>query len=207
MEKKREVPSFMRKCLAVDAYLTDVIAKWAEQSSYLKQLKIYHKVLWISSHAIVWLMTNLALIWIIANPNLYQMQVNLMLGLILDIIVIAVLKALTRRRRPSTNNSLSSKKDSFPSGHSARAAFVVYFFINLWPVHMICVPSLLAWSFSVCFSALISRSHHIFDVAAGVVVGIFEGLLMGYLYLDQETCTKFIWWITDEKLSGPDYDV
>lgn len=34
----------------------------------------------ISSHAIVWLMTNLALIWIIANPNLYQMQVNLMLG-------------------------------------------------------------------------------------------------------------------------------
>lgn len=72
---------------------------------------------------------------------------------------------------------------------------------------MLCVPSLLAWSFSVCFSALLSRSHHILDVAAGVVVGILEGLLMGYLYLDQETCTKFIWWITDEKLSGPEYDV
>lgn len=46
-EEKREVPSLMRKCLAVDAYLTNVVVNWAEQSSYLRQLKIYHKVLWV----------------------------------------------------------------------------------------------------------------------------------------------------------------
>ncbi|XP_071636376.1 polyisoprenoid diphosphate/phosphate phosphohydrolase PLPP6-like [Temnothorax longispinosus] len=207
MEEKREIPSMLRKFLAVDAYLTNAFVKWAEQVSLLRRLKAHNKTLDISCHSIAWLVTNLMLIWVFNNSNLYQMQVNLLIGLTLDIILVVTLKAITRRRRPTINGSLAPEKDSFPSGHSTRAAFITYFFFNLWPIPLICVPFLLAWSFSVCMSKLLVRKHHIIDILAGIILGIFQGLLIGYIYLKQETCASLVWWITDEKISGAEYDV
>lgn len=201
------MPSTLRKLLAVDAYLTHAFVSWAEQISYLRQLKIHHKVLEISCNSIAWLATVLVLIWTFNNSNLYQMQVNLFIGLVLDIILVAVLKAITRRRRPTTNDDPSSAKDSFPSGHVSRATFVAYYFLNLWPLPLICAPPLLAWCSSVCISGLLMRKHHILDVLTGILLGVFQGLLMGYIYLEKDTCTSLIWWITDEKISGAEYDV
>lgn len=125
----------------------------------------------------------------------------------LDIILVATLKAITRRKRPTINDNFFSEKDSFPSGHSTRAAFITYFYLNLWPVPLIYIPFLLAWSFSVCMSRLLVRKHHIIDILAGIALGIFQGLLIGYMYLEQETCASLVWWITDEKISGAEYDV
>jgi len=51
------------------------------------------------------------------------------------------------------------------------------------------------------------RKHHILDVLAGIILGIFQGFLIEYIYLSQETCTSLIWWLTDEKISGAEYDV
>lgn len=207
MEEKREVPSKLRTFLAVDAYLTNAFVNWAQQFLFLRQLKTYHVFLKISCHSIIWLATNLVLIWTFNISNLYQMQVNLFIGLLLDIILVSVLKAVARRRRPTTNDNLSPSKDSFPSGNASRAAFITYFFIILWPVPLICMPPLLAWSFSICMSRLLKREHHIGDVLTGIALGIFEGMLIGYIYLEQETCTNLVWWITDEKISGAEYDV
>lgn len=132
---------------------------------------------------------------------------KIILGLVLDIILVAVLKAVTRRRRPTANDDLfilGPDKYSFPSGHASRSAFVVYFFFYLWPVSLIYTPPLLAWSFSVCMSRLLMRRHHLLDVLVGIFLGIFEGLLIGYIYLEQETCINLISWITDEKIDGPE---
>ncbi|KYN14661.1 putative lipid phosphate phosphatase PPAPDC3 [Trachymyrmex cornetzi] len=159
----------------------------------------------ISCHGIPWLAVSLISIWVFNVKSLYQMQTNLLIGLLLDIIVVAVLKAVTRRRRPTTNGdpfSLGPDKYSFPSGHSSRSAFVVYFFFNLWPISLIYSPPLLAWSFSVCMSRLLMRRHYMLDVFGGVLLGIFEGLLIGYFYLEQETCVYLISWITDDKIPG-----
>ncbi|XP_039309542.1 phospholipid phosphatase 6 [Solenopsis invicta] len=208
MEEKREVPFTLRQLLAVDAYLTNAFVNWAEQVLFLRQLKTYHKVLDISCHNLIWLITNLMLIWVLNNSNLYQIQVNLIIGLTLTIILVAFLKAATRRRRPiTTSDSFALEKDSFPSGHSTNAAFITYFFLYLWPVSFICIPFLLAWSFSVCMSRLLTRKHYIADVLAGIALGMLQGLLQGYIYLEQDTCTRLVWWITDEKISGAEYDV
>ncbi|XP_012539343.1 phospholipid phosphatase 6 [Monomorium pharaonis] len=207
MEEKREIPSTLRKFLAVDAYLTNAFVNWAEQISLLKRLKAYHKLLDISCHNLIWLITNLMFIWVLNNSNLYQMQVNLLIGLTLDIISVVFLKAITRRRRPTTGNNFAPEKDSFPSGHATRAAFITYFFINLWPIPLICILFLLAWSFSVCLSKLLMRKHHIADILVGIALGTVQGILLGYIYLDQDTCARLVWWITDEKISGAEYDV
>ncbi|XP_018311834.1 phospholipid phosphatase 6 [Mycetomoellerius zeteki] len=202
---KREISTTLRKVLAVDAYLTDEFVKLVEKILPLRQLKVHNKLLEISCHGIPWLAISLVSIWVFNIKSLYQMQMNLLIGLLLDIIIVAVLKAVTRRRRPTINDdpfSLGPDKYSFPSGHSSRSAFVVYFFFNLWPISLIYSPPLLAWSFSVCMSRLLMRRHYILDVLGGVLLGIFEGLLMGYMYLEQETCMYLISWITDEKIPG-----
>ncbi|XP_050462487.1 polyisoprenoid diphosphate/phosphate phosphohydrolase PLPP6-like [Cataglyphis hispanica] len=197
---KRQIPMLLRKVLAVDAYLTDVFVKFIEKLLPFKQLKVHYQLLEVSCHGIPWLGTSLALIWILNSKSLYQMQVNLLIGLLFDTILVAVIKAITRRRRPISNDDLFAigpDKYSFPSGHSSRAAFIVYFFFYIWSIPLICVPPLLAWSFSVCMSRLLMRRHHILDVLVGVFLGIFEGLIIGYIYLEQETCINLISWITD----------
>ncbi|KAL0111340.1 hypothetical protein PUN28_012910 [Cardiocondyla obscurior] len=197
---KRQVPTPLRKALAVDAYLTDKFVKLIEKILPLKQLKVHYKVLEISCHGIPWLIMSVVSIWIFNSKTLYQMQINLILGLILDIIFISVIKAVTRRRRPTVNDDLFAigpDKYAFPSGHASRAAFIVYFFFYLWPLPLICTPPLLAWSFSVCMTRLLMHRHHILDVIVGIFLGIFEGSLVGYIYLDHETCVNLISWITN----------
>ena len=124
--------------------------------------------------------------------------------------MIAVLKAIIRRRRPAKNDdplSMGPDKYSFPSGHASRAAMIVYFLLNLWPVSIFCILPLLAWSISVCLSRLLMRRHHLLDIVAGVLLGIVEGIFIGYIYLSPETSAGMIFWLTDEKISGAEYDV
>ncbi|XP_011866194.1 PREDICTED: presqualene diphosphate phosphatase-like [Vollenhovia emeryi] len=203
---KRQVPTPLRKALAVDAYLSDEFVKLVEKLVPLRQLKVHYKLLEVSCHGIPWIGMSLVLIWVFNSKALYQMQINLLIGLLLDVTFIAVLKAVTRRRRPAGDSvdsfHIGPDKYSFPSGHASRAAFVVYFFFHLWPVPSICIPPLLAWSFSVCMSRVLMRRHHLLDVLAGVLLGIFEGLLIGYIYLEHETCVSLISWITDEKMDA-----
>lgn len=201
--EKRQIPTLLRKVLAVDAYLTDELVKFAEKFLPLKQLKVHYKLLEVSCHGIVWLATSLVLIWVFNSKSLYQMQVNLLIGLVLDIILIALIKAITRRRRPTSDDvpfSLGPDKYSFPSGHASRAAFIVYFFFHLWPISLIYASALLVWSFCVCMSRILLRRHHILDVLFGVLLGVFESLIIGYIYLEQDTCVNLISWITDVKI-------
>ncbi|EZA58792.1 Presqualene diphosphate phosphatase [Ooceraea biroi] len=203
LSEKRQVPSLLRKVLAVDAYLTDELVKLTEKFLPLKQLKVHYRVLEISCHGVLWLATSLILIWVFNTRSLYQMQVNLLIGLLLDIVLVAVVKSITRRRRPATNDdpfTLGPDKYSFPSGHASRAAFVAYFFFHLWPISLIYAPPLLAWSFSVCMSRLLMRRHHIIDVVVGIILGILEGLIIGFIYLEENMCVSLISWITDEKV-------
>ncbi|KMQ92401.1 presqualene diphosphate phosphatase, partial [Lasius niger] len=149
--EKRQIPTLLRKVLAVDAYLTDKFVKLIEKFLPLKQLKVHCTLLEVSCHGIPWLAISLILIWVLNSKSLCQMQVNLLIGLLLDIISVAVIKAIIRRRRPTSNDdpfAIGPDKYSFPSGHASRAAFIVYFFFHLWSISLIYAPPLLAWSFS-----------------------------------------------------------
>ncbi|XP_068979130.1 polyisoprenoid diphosphate/phosphate phosphohydrolase PLPP6-like [Bombus flavifrons] len=212
MEKhpKREIPSMLNKILDRDVQLTRSVVKCVESLPLMRKLKMHYKMLEISCHAVPWITSILAFIWILNNKNLYQMQVNLLMALILDIIIIAILKAYIRRRRPAVNDdpfSLGPDKYSFPSGHASRSVLIFYFFKYLWPVSDICLLSISIWIFAVILSRLLMRRHYILDISAGIFLGYIEGLLVSILYLDSETCSNLIYWITDEKLDGPEYDI
>ena len=127
----------------------------------------------------------------------------------MDVLIIAPLKAITRRRRPGKNDpfEIGPDKFSFPSGHASRCSYIVCFFLHNWPVHFMFIPPLLCWSVCVCISRILMRRHHLLDIGVGAMLGILEAYFIGLIYLEKKTCTDIIWWLTDEKLDGGEYHV
>lgn len=130
----------------------------------------------------------------------------------MDIVFIAVAKAYFRRRRPTQNTDdalgqMGPDVFSFPSGHASRSVFVVYFFMHLWPLPMIFYPPLLAWMTAICLSRILMSRHYILDVLGGCALGLFNGLLMNLLWIEDETARSLMSIVSDEKLDGGEYHV
>lgn len=108
----------------------------------------------------------------------------------MDAALVGILKAIVKRERPA-HDPLAIGPDiySFPSGHSSRSTYLVYFFSRIWPLALIYIPLLIAWSFYVCMSRVLLRRHYMLDVCVGALLGIMEGLFINYIYLDRKTCT------------------
>uniref|UniRef100_U5EUT2 Putative presqualene diphosphate phosphatase n=1 Tax=Corethrella appendiculata TaxID=1370023 RepID=U5EUT2_9DIPT len=209
-EGDRNIPPALQKLLEWDVKLTKQFVSFLMNFVPIRSLKTHCKFLEYSCHGIVWLAGWLAFCWMIDNSNLYQLQVNLFIGLIIDIIAVAIIKAATRRRRPAINDDpfcIGPDKFSFPSGHVSRCIFIVTTLTALDPVSYFLWPPLFAWAVSLCLSRLILFRHHILDVLGGVVLGIFEAVFLSIIWFDQESCIWIISWITDEKLSGAEYGV
>lgn len=137
------------------------------------------------------------------NPSHYQTQMNLLFGLIVDILFVASIKAATRRRRPTIDDSFLSigpDKFSFPSGHASRAFFILIFFTVLQPLPFLFWPALFAWAVSVSLSRLLLYRHHILDVLAGITLGILEAFLICILWLGKDASAWVMSWLSDERL-------
>lgn len=190
--KKREVPSALRTILNIDAAITDKFCSIVDAvAPRISRANL--KYLEISCHGVPWIGFWLAFTILWSSPSLYQIQVNFMIGLILDIVAVAVIKAITRRRRPMKNESdmfltIGPDHYSFPSGHSSRAGFVASFFASHLALPAWFTFNLYLWSAAVCVSRVLLRRHHVLDVLAGIVLGLFETLFLNVIWFDQDWC-------------------
>lgn len=131
-------------------------------------------------------------------------------ALILDIIIIASIKAFVRRRRPIPMNKLLSinpDKYSFPSGHASRSVMIAFTLIYLDPISILFFPPLLAWVSAICLSRVLAERHYILDVVCGAGIGILEGLIMCMIWFSQSTSASILSSLSDEKLDGGEYHV
>ncbi|XP_054275130.1 polyisoprenoid diphosphate/phosphate phosphohydrolase PLPP6-like [Macrosteles quadrilineatus] len=210
--EKRKVPPALEKILKTDVYLTNSLCNLMNKFLPFRSLKIHYKLLEVSCAGYVWLPVWIMLLWIVWKKELMEMQVNFFIGLITDIILVGVLKAVFRRRRPAGNQpdmlgSIGPDVYSFPSGHVSRACFIAYFFLILYPIHFIFRLPLLAWVFSVSASRILLRRHHLLDVFAGVLLGIVNALLISLIWLSENTAVYIVSFISDERIEGSEYDV
>ena len=137
------------------------------------RLPSYHwwlKTLEYSCHGIPWFaLTIISLYLVPDNKSIAQ----LLVGLILDIIFVAVTKASTRRRRPTYARQddqpmvISVDKHSLPSGHASRAIYVSLFFSS----HSLVSILVWTWSLCVCSSRVLLGRHHLLDVFCGAFLG------------------------------------
>uniref|UniRef100_A0A1I8PFI8 Phosphatidic acid phosphatase type 2/haloperoxidase domain-containing protein n=1 Tax=Stomoxys calcitrans TaxID=35570 RepID=A0A1I8PFI8_STOCA len=202
---KRQKPKFIDAILQQDEKLTKKVVGHLLSSTSLKSLKTHCKALEISCNGIVWLACWIALIWLLNDKERYESQLNMMIGLIFDIVVIAVMKAAFRRRRPTPCTDMMTigpDKFSFPSGHASRAVFVTMFFIYLSPISAIWWMPLLAWCTAVCLSRIIIQRHYILDVLVGVVVGCLEAGVICILWIGKDVAQSIISSMSNDNLPG-----
>ncbi|KAL3285037.1 hypothetical protein HHI36_019164 [Cryptolaemus montrouzieri] len=206
------VPPMLKNLLELDKKVTKIFVEQANKYVSLRSLRVQYKALEISCHGIPWFAFWIAFTWLFDNPTLIEMQVNMLLGLLLDVIIIAVCKAYFRRRRPIANKDdalgqLGPDVFSFPSGHTSRAVFVAFFFTKLWPLPIIFIPPLLAWVSCVCISRVLMYRHYLLDILGGVFIGLLVGAIMSILWLNDSSAKFLMSFLSDEKLDGGEYHV
>ncbi|XP_067625504.1 polyisoprenoid diphosphate/phosphate phosphohydrolase PLPP6 isoform X3 [Eurosta solidaginis] len=193
----------MDKILKQDELWTKNLVTFVLKHIPYKKIHFYSKCLEISCNGIAWLSCWIAFIWVFNWESYYELQLNVLFGLILDIIIIAVLKAICRRRRPSVTTdmyTLGPDQFSFPSGHASRAIFLLMFFVVLHPVHALLRMPIVSWALSVCLSRILLSRHYILDVVGGMAVGVFEALVITLFWISQSTAANIINYVTNDYL-------
>lgn len=131
------------------------------------------------------------------------MQVNMLVGLLLDIVIVSLLKAYVRRRRPMPATDtlvIGPDKFSFPSGHATRAFYVLVFFTKLFPLSIIFWMPITAWAVSVVLSRLILKRHYLLDVVAGSIIGILEALFLGLIWIGDDSAASIVGFLSEDKV-------
>merc|ERR1711990_336133 len=187
-ENKRTIPSGLRNILDADVKLSKDFVEFVNSRYPSNALRGHLKNLEISCHGLPWLFLSVAGLYTSAAAFF----LNLLLALILDIVVVAILKAFTRRRRPAYNvddqfaTVKMVDKFSFPSGHATRAVMIGTILCFVHPINILLRLLVITWSISVSVSRVVLGRHHILDVAAGAVIGVLQALLMGQLWRSEE---------------------
>ena len=116
-------------------------------------------------------------------------------AIVFDSIVVVILKAIARRKRPPTKNpdffkTIGPDNYSFPSGHASRTIVLSFIFTQIYPLFSIDYLNFVAsvflwsWSFSVCFSRLLNGRHYFVDILFGVAVGFVDSfVIFSFLWL------------------------
>jgi PAP2 superfamily. len=122
------------------------------------------------------------LIAIILNPTI-RIAILIFSGMIVTAVLSEGLKFLFKEKRPEEalrrnfyKRTFRLNRRSFPSSHSAIAAFFFTAFYNtilFWPF--------LVFGIIVMYSRLYIKSHYKKDVVAGAAIGIFMGITFLWL--------------------------
>ncbi|KAG0725502.1 Phospholipid phosphatase 6 [Chionoecetes opilio] len=214
MGEKRVVPRPLRRLLDWDTVMTDKFVKYVDRNyGPISKYKTTMKALEYSCHGIPWLLGTAAFIFLLQAASSRQLLVNIFIALIVDIVVVGVVKAITRRRRPATNKTeemlvvVMMDKFSFPSGHCTRAVMLSVvismqydLFLPLWVL-------LQGWSGAVCVSRILLNRHHLLDVFGGIVIGVLEAWLMSQLWLSETSTAAVVNSFLDETQAGASYDI
>lgn len=113
-------------------------------------------------------------------------------ALVLDLVLVTIVKAMVRRRRPAHNRmdmfaTFSVDRYSFPSGHSTRAAMCARFLL----AHLVLAAPLrvlvMLWAVFVGLSRVLLGRHNVTDVAFGFFMGYCQYNLVEVLWLSPAT--------------------
>ncbi|XP_014666955.1 PREDICTED: presqualene diphosphate phosphatase-like [Priapulus caudatus] len=181
----------------VDMTLTRMLGICAKPESPLGMFRPVMKALEISGHGVPWIGACLIGLAVSHRPEMYELLINVLTAIAIDLLIVSTIKVICRRRRPAENQmdmfvTVSIDNYSFPSGHATRAAMMTCLFILKTNLSCFSVVSVVVWATAVCISRVMLGRHHVFDVLAGAVLGCLEYRLVGAIWIQQETCVALM---------------
>lgn len=197
-EKKPGADGVLKVLKELDEKISLSMSLSASKDSPLGYLRPHMKGLELSCHGVFWISGCLLCLWFTSDSATEAFFFNLVLALFLDILLVAILKASFRRKRPSYNEgddmflTLSVDKMSCPSGHTSRAILMALLLVSSSPHLSLLHPVLILWSFSTCLSRVLLGRHHLGDVLIGMILGYAEYHMMNYLWASTETAKWYL---------------
>uniref|UniRef100_A0A3P9PP43 Phosphatidic acid phosphatase type 2/haloperoxidase domain-containing protein n=1 Tax=Poecilia reticulata TaxID=8081 RepID=A0A3P9PP43_POERE len=150
-----------------------------------------------SGHALPWLCGTLLCLWRSNSLAGQEVLVNLLLALLLDLMTVAGVQKLVRRRGPwdappGLLDRVALDAYSFPAAHASRAVMVSRFLLN----HLVlAVPLrilLHLWAVLVGVSRVLLGKHHLSDVGCGFALGFLHFSLVESVWLDSAACQALL---------------
>lgn len=189
-------PSFIRvalsSLLAIDLWMSKRLGVCACEDSSWGSVRPLMKLIEISGHGIPWLAGTVYCMYKSDSAAAQEVMLNLFMGLLLDLILVGIVKALVRRKRPSHNRmdmfaTFSVDKYSFPSGHATRAAMCGRFVL----AHLVLAAPLRVlvhlWVGTVGLSRVMLGRHNVTDVVFGFWMGYCQYNLIEILWISPQT--------------------
>ncbi|CAM5160770.1 phospholipid phosphatase 6 [Chelonia mydas] len=178
----------LRSLLAADLRVSRRLGVCAGERSAWGSARPLLRLLEVSGHGVPWLAGTLYGLGRSESPAGREVLLNLLFALVLDLVLVAVVKGLVRRRRPTHNKmdmfvTISVDKYSFPSGHATRAAmvcrFVLHHLVLAIPLRVLVV----LWAIIVGISRVMLGRHNVTDVAFGFIMGYMQYNVVKYFWL------------------------
>ncbi|XP_043952480.1 inactive phospholipid phosphatase 7 [Gambusia affinis] len=194
-------PSFkgiaMNSLLAIDICLSKRMGVCASTSSSWGGCRSMVALLALTGHGITWIIGTIVCLTRSNTLAGQEVLVNLLLALILDVMTVAGVQRLVKRRgpwemTPGFLDCVAMDVYSFPAAHASRAAMVSKFLLS----HLVlAVPLrilLVLWAFLVGISRVLLGKHHLTDMVCGFALGMFHFSLMETVWLSSNTCQTLI---------------
>lgn len=194
-------PSFkgiaMNSLLAIDICLSKRMGVCASTSSSWGGCRSMVALLALTGHGITWIIGTIVCLTRSNTLAGQEVLVNLLLALILDVMTVAGVQRLVKRRgpwemMPGFLDCVAMDVYSFPAAHASRAAMVSKFLLS----HLVlAVPLrilLVLWAFLVGMSRVLLGKHHLTDMVCGFALGLLHFSLMESVWLSSSTCQTLI---------------
>lgn len=194
-------PSFkgiaMNSLLAIDISLSKRMGVCAYTYSSWGGCRSMVNLLALTGHGITWIIGTIVCLTRSNTLAGQEVLVNLLLALLLDVMTVAGVQRLVKRRgpwemAPGFLDCVAMDLYSFPAAHASRAAMVSKFLLS----HLVlAVPLrilLVLWAFLVGLSRVLLGRHHLTDMVCGFALGLLHFSLMETVWLSSNTCQTLI---------------
>ncbi|XP_037348861.1 inactive phospholipid phosphatase 7 [Talpa occidentalis] len=194
-------PSFkgiaFNSLLAIDICMSKRLGVCAGRAASWASARSMVKLIGITGHGIPWI--GGTILCLVKSSTLAGQEVlmNLLLALLLDIMTVAGVQKLIKRRgpfetSPSVLDYLTMDIYAFPAGHASRVAMVSKFFLSHLVLAVPLRVLLVLWAFCVGLSRVMIGRHHITDVISGFIIGYFQFRLVELVWMSSNTCQMLI---------------
>ncbi|KAK5851994.1 hypothetical protein PBY51_023501 [Eleginops maclovinus] len=183
--------------LAIDICLSKRMGVCAYTYSSWGGCRSMVSLLAFTGHGITWIIGTILCLTRSNTLAGQEVLVNLLLALIVDVMTVAGVQRLVKRRgpwemMPGLMDCVAMDTYSFPAAHASRAAMVSKFLLS----HLVlAVPLrilLVLWAVLVGMSRVLLGKHHLTDMVCGFALGMLHFSLMETVWLSSSTCQTII---------------
>lgn len=194
-------PSFkgiaMNSLLAIDISLSKRMGVCAYTYSSWGGCRSMVNLLALTGHGVTWIIGTIVCLTRSNTLAGQEVLVNLLLALLLDVMTVAGVQRLVKRRgpwemAPGFLDCVAMDIYSFPAAHASRAAMVSKFLLSHLVLAVPLRVLLVLWAFLVGLSRVLLGRHHLTDMVCGFALGLLHFSLMETVWLSSSTCQTLI---------------